>query len=282
MMMIERGYGVKQSQFIEQTSILAGSSFGFFADGYNYQITYNNFLNGLGVTGTIAQVGDITGVPVLDIQGPNNFIRNLEQGSGISLSLSAEDGIEIAHNFTIDSVGEPIVQNGGAASPTFVSIEGGAGIAVATTGTRVVISSTETLSFATITMAGNSTATTIASTATAVKAAGTFVVGDVSSNFTAVTSGRITHTGPQSRHVINALVTLDAASGNNHLLSIFIAVNGVIVSTKMTNTVSAGLPRAVATFMNAVLDTNDFVEIFVRNESATTNVIAVNAVLSIL
>jgi hypothetical protein len=177
--MIERSYGVRQSEFVQQTSILAGSSFGFFNNGYNYQITYANFLNGLGVTGTIAQVGDVTGVPVLDISGVNNYIRNLEEGSGISLNLSAEDGIEIAHNFTIDSVGEPIVQNGGAASPTFVSIEGGGGIAVETTGTRVVISSTETLSFATITMAGNSTATTIASTATAVKAAGTFVVGDV-------------------------------------------------------------------------------------------------------
>ena len=280
--MIERSYGVRQSQFVEQTSILAGSSFGFFNNGYNYQITYANFLNGLGVTGTISQVGDVTGVPVLDISGVNNYIRNLEEGSGISLNLSAEDGIEIAHNFTIDSVGEPIVQNGGAASPTFVSIEGGEGIGVTTTGTRVVISSTDTLSFATITMAGNSTATTIASTATAVKAAGTFVVGDVSSNFTAVTSGRITHTGPQSRHVINALVTLDAASGSNHLLSIFIAVNGVIASTKMTDTVSHNSPRALATFINIVLDTDDYVEIFVRNESATTNVIAVNAVLSVL
>ena len=280
--MVERSYGVRQSEFVAQTSILAGSSFGFFNNGYNYQITYDNFLNGLGVTGTIAQVGDVTGVPVLDISGVNNYIRNLEEGSGISLNLSAEDGIEIAHNFTIDSVGEPIVQNGGAASPTFVSIEGGDGIGVTTTGTRVVISSTETLSFATITMAGNSTATTIASTATAVKAAGTFVVGDVSSNFTAVTSGRITHTGPQSRHIINALVTLDTASGSNHLLSIFIAVNGSIVSTKMTDTVSHGSPRAIATFINIVLDTDDYVEIFVRNESATTNVIAVNAVLSIL
>ena len=280
--MVERSYGVRQSEFVAQTSILAGSSFGFFNNGYNYQITYDNFLNGLGVTGTIAQVGDVTGVPVLDISGVNNYIRNLEEGSGISLNLSAEDGIEIAHNFTIDSVGEPIVQNGGAASPTFVSIEGGDGIGVTTTGTRVVISSTETLSFATITMAGNSTATTIASTATAVKAAGTFVVGDVSSGFTAVTSGRITHTGPQSRHIINALVTLDTASGSNHLLSIFIAVNGSIVSTKMTDTVSHGSPRAIATFINIVLDTDDYVEIFVRNESATTNVIAVNAVLSIL
>lgn len=280
--MVERSYGVRQSDFEAQTSIIPGSSFGFFFNGYNYKITYANFLNGLGVTGTIEQVGDVAGVPVLDIQGTDNFIRNLEEGSGISLNLSAEDGIEIAHNFTIDSVGEPIVQNGGAASPTFVSIEGGDGIGVTTTGTRVVISSTETLSFATVTMAGNATATTIASTATPVKAAGTFVVGDTSSNFTGSTNGRITHTGPTSRHVVNALVTLDASSGSNHLLSIFIAKNGSVISTKMTDTVSAGLPRAVATFINLTLNTNDYLEIFVRNESTTTSVIAVNAVLSVL
>jgi len=280
--MIERSYGVRQSEFVQQTSILAGSSFGFFNNGYNYQITYANFLNGLGVTGTIAQVGDVTGVPVLDISGVNNYIRNLEEGSGISLNLSAEDGIEISHNFTIDSVGEPIVQNGGAASPTFVSIEGGGGIAVETTGTRVVISSTDTLSFATVTMAGNATATTIASTATPVKAAGTFVVGDVSTGFTAATTGRITHTGPTSRHIVNALATLDVSTGSNHLISLFIAKNGTVISTKMTDTISHGAPRALATFINLVLDQNDYLEVFVRNESTTNSVIAVNVQLSVL
>lgn len=280
--MIERSYGVRQSEFVVQTSILAGSSFGFFNNGYNYQITYANFLNGLGVTGTIAQVGDVTGVPVLDISGVNNYIRNLEEGSGISLNLSAEDGIEISHNFTIDSVGQPIVQNGGSASPTFVSIEAGTGIAVATTGTRVVISSTEALSFATVTMAGNSTATTIASTATPVKAAGTFVVGDVSTGFTATTTGRITHTGATSRHIVNALATLDTSSGSNHKISLFIAKNGTVISTKMTDTISAGAPRALATFINLVLDQNDYLEVFVRNESTTDSVIAVNVQLSVL
>jgi hypothetical protein len=50
----------------------------------------------------------------------------------------------------------------------------------------------------------------------------------------------------------------------------------------MTDTVSSGLPRAIATFANIVLNQNDYVELFVRNESTTTSVIAVNAVLSVL
>jgi hypothetical protein len=280
--MIERGYGIRQSQFEEQTSIVPGSSFGFFFNGYNYQITYDNFISGLGVTGTIAQDGSVTGVAVLDIQGVNNFIRNLEEGSGISLNLSPENGIEIAHNFTIDSVGQTIVQNGGSASPTFVSIEAGTGIAVGTTGTRVVISSTEALSFATVTMAGNSTATTIASTATPVKAAGTYVVGDVSAGYTASTNGRITYTGATSRHIVNALATLDTSTGSNHKISLFIAKNGTVVSTKMTDTISAGAPRALATFINLELEQDDYLDVFVRNESTTDSVIAINVQLSVL
>jgi hypothetical protein len=63
---------------------------------------------------------------------------------------------------------------------------------------------------------------------------------------------------------------------------LFIAKNGAVISTKMTDTISAGAPRALATFINLELATNDYVEIFVRNESTTDSVIAVNAVLSVL
>jgi hypothetical protein len=159
---------------------------------------------------------------------------------------------------------------------------GGTGIAVTTSGDTIEIASTEAASFASVSMAGNATATTIASTATPVKVAGTFVVGDVSAGWTAATDGRITFTGQTSRHIVNAIVTLDAASGSNHLISLFIAKNGAVISTKMTDTVSSGLPRAIATFANIVLNQNDYVELFVRNESTTTSVIAVNAVLSVL
>lgn len=280
--MVDRAYGVKQSDFTAQTTILAGSYLGFFANGYNYKITYDNFLSGLGVTGSIAQDGAVTGTPVLDIQGTVNYIRNLEDGSGIVTNVSAENGITIAHNFTVNTTGEPLMQDISAASPMFVSLVGGTGIAVATVGDTIEISSTESASYASVSMAANSTATVIASTATPVKVAGTFVVGDVSAGWTAATDGKITFTGQTSRHIVNALVTLDAASGSNHLISLFIAKNGAIISTKMTDTVSSGLPRAIATFSNIVLNQNDYLELFVRNESAVVNVIAVNAVLSVL
>jgi hypothetical protein len=280
--MVERSYGVRQSQFLAETSILPGSYLGFFANGFNYKITYDDFLGGLGVTGTIAQDGAITGVPVLDIQGVDNFIRNLEAGSGVTINVSPDNGISIAHNFTIDSTGEPIVQNGGAASPTFVSIEGGDGINVHTVGTRIVIASNEAQSFATVSMQGNATATTIGSTATPVKVAGTYTVGDVSAGWTADATGKITFTGQTSRHIVNAIASFDVASGNNRLISLFIAKNGTVVSTKMVDTISSGLPRSLAAFANLILAPNDYLEVFVRNETTTDSVTGINVVLSAL
>ena len=280
--MVERSYGVRQSQFEAQTSIIPGSSFGFFYNGYNYKITYANFISGLGVTGTIVQDGAVTGTPVLDVQGTVNNIRNLEAGAGISLDVSAENGIEISHNFTVDSLGEPLMQDAGDASPTFVSLVGGAGIEVTTSGNTIEIASTDAESYAAVSMTGNSTATTIASTATPVKVAGTFTLGDISTGWTGTTAGRLTNTAATARHIINAIVTLDVASGSNHKISVYIAKNGTIASVKMTDTISAGAPRAIATFVNLSLAPNDYVEIFVRNESTTDSVIAVNALLSAL
>jgi len=102
--MVDRAYGVKQSDFTQQTSIISGSFLGFFANGYNYKISYDNFLGGLGVTGSIAQDGASTGTPVLDIQGTVNLIRNIEDGSGIVTNVSPENGITIAHNFFVSVV----------------------------------------------------------------------------------------------------------------------------------------------------------------------------------
>lgn len=278
--MVERSNGVRQSQFEELTSITPGSYFGFFFGGYNYKITYANFIDGLGVTGTIEQAGDVTGTPVLDVQGTVNYIRNLEAGAGIDLGISVDNGITISHNFTIDSTGEPLVQDAGDPSPTVVSLVAGTGILLETSGATVVITSVDAVSYAAATMQGNSTATVIAATSTPVKAAGTFVAG-AALNFTVDATGRITHTGTASRHVVNAIVTLDVASGSNHVISLYIAKNGTVLpETKMSDTVSSGLVRSIATFINTDMNPTDYFEIFVRNESTTDDITVVNAMLS--
>ena len=281
--MVDRAQGRKKSQFVAKSTVDAGSYMDYFVNGTNYKISYDNFVSGLGVTGSIVTTGSGTGTPVLEIDGTINKIRNITDGSGIITAIDAVNGVEIAHNFTVDSIGEPIMQNSTAESPTFVSIVGGDGINVATTGSQINISSAELAHYATVTMQGNSTESVITTAGTPVKVAGTFVVGDVS-GFTADTTGKITETeSGTTRHVINAILSLTAASGTNHQCSIYIALNGsVIAITRMTNTITAGLSRSMATFANIELTTNDYLEIYVSNDSTTDNLIVSRAVLGVL
>jgi hypothetical protein len=122
--------GRKKSNFPASPTTLAGANLDFFVQGVNYKITYENFIAGLGVTGTLEQEGNVLGTPVLDIQGTVNNIRNLENGAGVKASVSPEGGITLEHNFTADNSGLPILANPALASPTIRSLIAGDGITV--------------------------------------------------------------------------------------------------------------------------------------------------------
>jgi len=280
--MVTRAQGRRKSEFVQKTTVDAGAYLDYVVNGTNYKIAYDNFVTGLGVTGTIVQDGAVTGAAILDTQGSVNYIRNLENGSGIVTNVSPENGVIIAHNLTADTTGAPLFLNTTADSPTVASLVGGAGITLTSTDNYVTIDQEGIAEYASVTMHGNSTATVIASTATAVKVAGTFVVGD-EAGYTGDTTGKITHTGNTARHIINAVVSMTVSSGNDHTVSMYIALNGSIIpSTKTTTTTSANLYRSLATFANLELDEGDYVEIFVRNESTTDNIIVLDAVIGAL
>lgn len=279
---MDRSQGRKISEFITKPSVDAGGYLTYVVNGSNYKVQYENFVNGLGVTGSIVQTGAVTGTAILDTQGTVNSIRNLENGAGIVTNISPEDGVIVSHNFTVDATGAPILLNPTADSPTFASLVAGDGIGISSTNEYITITQTGVAEYASVTMHGNSTETVIASTATAVKAAGTFVVGD-ESGYTGSTTGRITHDGNTARHIINAVISMTVTSGTNHTVSMYIALNGTIIdSTKTTTTTSAGLYRSLATFANLELDDGDYVEVFVRNESTTDNIIVLDAVIGAL
>ena len=280
--MVDNAQGRKKSQFIAKDTVLANSYLDYVVNGYNYKISYDNFVANLGVTGSIVQDGAVTGAAILDTQGSVNNIRNLENGSGIVANVSPENGVILTHNFTQDATGTPIFLNTTADSPTFASLVAGNGIAITATDNYVTIDQVGVAEYANVTMHGNSTETVISSTATAVKVAGTFVVGD-ESGYTGSTNGRITHNGNTARHIINAIISLTVASGTNHRVSMYIALNGTIIpSPKTTATTSSGLYRSMATFANLELDDGDYVEIFVRNESTTDNLIVLDAIVGAL
>jgi hypothetical protein len=280
--MTTRAQGRKKSYFVAKTTVEAGGYLDYVVNGTNYKISYDNFVSNLGVTGSIVQDGAVTGAAILDTQGTVNNIRNLENGSGITANVSPENGVILAHSFTQDATGTPIFLNTTADSPTFASLVAGNGIALTSTDNYVTIAQEGIAEYANVHMHGNSTETVIASTATAVKVAGTFIVGD-EAGYTGDTTGRITHDGNTARHIINAIISMTVASGTNHKVSMYIALNGTVIpSTKTTTTTSNGLYRSLATFANLELDEGDYVEIFVRNESTTDNLIVLDAIIGAL
>ena len=132
--------GIKKSAFAALTEAPDGATFDFVSNGQNFKILKSDLLTGLGVTGTIVQAGAVTGTPVLDVSGTINNIRNLEFGAGISGAVSPENGISIAHNFTQDLTGLPVLINPTEDSPTIASLTGSGGITVTASDGNIDIS----------------------------------------------------------------------------------------------------------------------------------------------
>jgi hypothetical protein len=99
----------------------------------------------LGVTGTINVVGG-SGTPVLEQpDGTTNNIRTIEDGNGIIASVSALNGITIAHNFTQNTTGVLLVNDLATASPTFPSFVPGDGMQISRAGDVITFTATGAL-----------------------------------------------------------------------------------------------------------------------------------------
>ena len=281
--MVKRADGRKKSDFVAQDTVLANSFMDYFVNNTNYRISYQDLVAGLGVTGSIVTTGDVSGSPVLEIDGTVNKIRNIENGSGIVTSITATNGVKVSHNFTASADGLPILLNTTAASPTIASIVAGSGISIATVNdSGIEITSIADQIYGQVTMQGNATATTIATQGTPVKVAGTWVV-QTESNFTGNTTGRLTYNG-STTEVVSASVsiTFSHAAGGSDDLAVYIAKNGsVITASKLTRAVTSSARGNVGTFFNVSMDTSDYLEVFVANDSDTNNITVVDCLFGV-
>ena len=281
--MADRANGRRKSQFIAKSTVEAGGYLDYVVNKTNYKIAYTDFVTGLGVTGTIVQDGAVTGTPILDVNGAVNQIRNLENGPGIVTSVSADNGAKISHNFTASADGFPVLLNTTSASPTIASIVAGSGISIATVNSSgIEISSIADAIYGQLTIHGNSTNTTIGTAGTAVLVAGTWAAG-INSSFTLTTAGRMTYTGTTTEVVsVVASVTLLPASGVNQTLTVYIAKDGVVIPTaKISRTVSSTESANVSLAFNLSLANNDYIELFVANETSTNDVLVTNALFGV-
>jgi hypothetical protein len=270
--MVKRADGRKKSDFVAQDTVLANSSMDYFVNNTNYRISYQNFVSGLGVTGSIVTTGSGTGTPVLEVDGTVNKIRSLENGSGIVTSLTASNGAQISHNFTASADGLPILLNTTAESPTIASIVAGSGISVTAVNTSgIQITSIANGIYAQVSMHDNATLTTINTINVPVKVAGTFVINGAS-NFNSDTTGRLTYTGATTETVsVMASVSIDVV-GVNQKITVYIAKNGIVLpAAKISRVFTNGDIGNVGVFYNVSMTASDYLEVFVSNSTSTNN-----------
>lgn len=129
---------------------------------------------------------------------------------------------------------------------------------------------------------GNSTETVISSADVPVLVAGTWVVEDVSF-FTGTTAGRLTFNGERDLSVpVDIVTTINAASGTNKDITIYLAKNGSIIENSgKTNRVGSTDPASTTVLWQLTLSTTDFVEVWIENNTDTINLIVSTAVLRI-
>ena len=131
-----------------------------------------------------------------------------------------------------------------------------------------------------VSVAGNTGLSTITTVNTPVLAAATFVVGSVSL-FTGTTAGRLTYTAAANAVItVNAVVDIEPDSGTGKDLTTYIAINGTVAaSSGRIVTTDTAAPLNVPLIWQVTLSTNDYIEIYVENNTDTIDVLVSGAVL---
>ena len=133
----------KISSFNVSTSLNNSDLFTFVLNGTNKNISFSDFKLSLGVTGTLNQVGDPLGAPILDNASPTeNNIRNLEDGAGMSFSVSAQNGVIGKWNIAQDSAGVSLTSGLLNKKPVIASLSAGLGISIVKTNDEIILSNT--------------------------------------------------------------------------------------------------------------------------------------------
>ena len=134
-----------------------------------------------------------------------------------------------------------------------------------------------------LTYVSGSTAETVITTAGVKVKVNNVFTDDTLSRFTSDGAGRLTYIGERSARLpIDVSANVLAAAGGDKQITICIAINGVVLDqTCSTGTASSSKAASVPTMWQHEFKTNDYVEIFVTNETDTTNVIVQQAVMRI-
>jgi hypothetical protein len=138
----------------------------------------------------------------------------------------------------------------------------------------------DTIVDAMVSLNDNSTETVIAVVDTPVLTAGTWVC-ERDSLFTCTTGGRITYVGERDIVLpIDITVTVNSASGTNKDIHAYLALNGtVIANSGKQGRVGATDPQNISVLWQLNMAEDDYLEVFLENNTDTINLVASDAIL---
>jgi hypothetical protein len=138
----------------------------------------------------------------------------------------------------------------------------------------------DSLSDSLITLTDNTLVTTIADVDTAIKANGIWV-DQKSVHFEADSTGRSTYKKETGERIpIDISFGIKPVSGQNILVTVYVAINGFIINESKTQVSSGSTrPEAGLAIWQHDFQLDDYVEIFIENNSGSGNLILVNSVI---
>ena len=121
-------------------------------------------------------------------------------------------------------------------------------------------------------MTNNATVTTITTVDTAVKVLGATTANAINQKFTH-TDNRLTYVGALIRD-FQVTATISLTSGNNKVIGVYVAKNGVIITSSEMYSTTSGSGRAESVTCQTILELaeNDYVEIWVENSSNSDDI----------
>lgn len=244
----------------------------------NFIFTKGAFLNsaGLALTGTIGTVAFNNSLfnsdsanTIFDLQAGLTITRRFRIIYSSIIALSGETAISLNASATIPTQGIILDTCNFAGGGTYLS-----GITFQDNEALFVnnVGITNSREVSQYYMNGNATATTVSAIGATYKVSGTTTSGTFTSKFTN-TDNRATYTGNVAK-IFKTVATLSVESGNNNVIGVYIAKNGTLLtdSEVYITTNAGGRAEACTVQTLTTLDTNDYIEIFVENDTAVTDI----------
>lgn len=128
--------------------------------------------------------------------------------------------------------------------------------------------------YASLSMTGNTTATTITTAGTSLLVAGTWVI-DRAREVAGTAAGRITYSSEKDIILdIASTITVEPATASSQIISAYIALNGVEVAASRRQTeATASLPITIPFEYRMKLEKDDYIELFIANDTSTDNLL---------